>query len=119
MYGLPAEVDLSFLIGKELIQIAIGPYDVQLRYDTGGISIWSRFILTAPDGSKYEWCGEIPQQAKEVVNLVAAKISEVLPCRDGTLRLVFSNRWSIEIFDSDPTYEAYSISEEGLPLIVV
>jgi hypothetical protein len=33
MYGLKTEIDLSFLTGRELIQLAIGVYQVQFGFD--------------------------------------------------------------------------------------
>ena len=33
MYGLKKEIDLSFLTGRELIQVAIGSFQVQFRFD--------------------------------------------------------------------------------------
>lgn len=33
MYGLKKEIDLSFLTGRELIQLAIGVYQVQFGFD--------------------------------------------------------------------------------------
>jgi len=33
MYGLKKDIDLSFLTGRELIQLAIGVYQVQFGFD--------------------------------------------------------------------------------------
>lgn len=33
MYGLKKEIDLSFLTGRELIQVAIGSFQVQFHFD--------------------------------------------------------------------------------------
>jgi hypothetical protein len=33
MYGLKKEMDLSFLNGRELIQIAVGLYHISFRFD--------------------------------------------------------------------------------------
>jgi hypothetical protein len=33
MYGLKKEIDLSFLTGRELIQVAIGSFQVEFHFD--------------------------------------------------------------------------------------
>ena len=33
MYGLKPDVDLSFFVGRELNQLAVGPYDIQFHFD--------------------------------------------------------------------------------------
>lgn len=33
MYGLKSDIDLSFLNGRELIQVAIGLYQIQFGFD--------------------------------------------------------------------------------------
>lgn len=44
MYGLKKEIDLSFLTGRELIQVAIGRYHVSFRFDEDvAISVEAEF----------------------------------------------------------------------------
>ena len=74
MYGIKPETDLSFLVGKDVLQVSIGPHDAQINYDGGNISIWSCFRLSTQDGLEFEWLGKEPSKAKELVRLVSTSI---------------------------------------------
>ena len=52
MYGLSRDANFSFLIGKEICQVAIGPYDVQFNWENGGLSVWGKFIYKLPGGDR-------------------------------------------------------------------
>ncbi len=108
----------SFLIGKEVNQIAIGPYDVQIHFGTGTISIWSKFLLRVQDGLEFEWVGEDPGKAKELVTLVTSTIVD-LSFSAESMVLKFSNGCELSIFDPNPRHESLSISEKGRSLIVI
>jgi hypothetical protein len=48
MYGLSkdAEDRAGWLVGKEICQIAIGPYDLQINWGSGGLSVCYRLLYT-------------------------------------------------------------------------
>jgi hypothetical protein len=119
MYGLDGlDSKLSFLIGKEVIQIAIGVHDVQIRYQNGTISIWSSFIFETPDGKKCRWIAGKPETAKELVALLQSTIINV-KCSKTDLTIRFANGSELMLGDPDLQFESFSISEEKQPLIVV
>ena len=119
MYGLPADHStLSFLIGKEITQIAIGVYDTQVHWGTGAISIWSKFRLSLSDGREIDWMEGQPRQATELVALLGARISE-LGDNSEHLDITFSNGCVLALSDPNPQFESFSISERGRSLIVV
>jgi hypothetical protein len=60
MYGLPKDADLSFLLGKEVCQVAIGSYDVQFNWGRGGLSVWGKFIYKPSASSEIVWQGQGP-----------------------------------------------------------
>lgn len=46
MYGLPADINLEFLVGRELIQVAVGLHEIVLVFDDNvSISIESHCAI--------------------------------------------------------------------------
>ena len=119
MYGLDGlDSKLSFLIGKEIIQIAIGVHDVQIRYQNGAISVWSSFLLKLPTGRKLQWVAGNPEDARELVALLDSAIAQVR-CSATDVAIRFANDCELILCDPDPQFESFSIAEENKPLIIV
>ncbi len=119
MYGFKGNVpDLSFLIGKEVNQIAIGEFDAQINLGTCNISIWASFRLKNAAAVEFEWSGHEPECAAKLVCLLGASITRVSTTEDA-LSLVFSNGCELQILDPDPQYESCSITEKGVGTIIV
>lgn len=118
MYGLSntAAKDLSFIIGKEICQVAIGSFDVQFNWGNGGISVWCRFIYTPSGTSPITWTGSEPEVAAKAVRLLNATVMTI-EC-DQSLRLTFSNGDHLEVFE-DSRYESFSIQNGKNPTIIV
>jgi hypothetical protein len=120
MYGLKKEIDLSFLTGRELIQLAIGVYQVQFGFDEDvRISVESEFRYF--DGQA-EWIWR-PEPgscsiAARAVALLGATIESFGSNIDGTLTLAFSNERRLTILDSSREYESYDITRPGETIIV-
>jgi hypothetical protein len=52
MYGVPPSLDLADFVGATLIQVALGEYEVELRFSpTGTIAIEGEWELRNSDGS--------------------------------------------------------------------
>ena len=119
MYGLSRDANFSFLIGKEICQIAIGPYDVQFNWGKGVLSVWGKFIYKMADSREViVWEGKEPYLAARTVRLLQTKIISQSPSEDGTLRLLFSNGDQLDVLDPDPRYEAYSINDGKRQIVV-
>jgi hypothetical protein len=120
MYGLKKEIDLGFLTGRELIQLAIGVYQVQFGFDEDvTISVESEFRYF--DGqAEWIWRPEpdSPSIAARAVALLGATIESFGSNIDGTLTLAFSNQHSLTILDSSKEYESYDITRPGQTIIV-
>lgn len=120
MYGLKKEIDLSFLNGRELIQIAIGLYHISFRFDNDvAISVEGEFSYF--DGqAEWIWKPEpaAVQIASRTVSLLGARIESFEGHEDGTLRLNFSNRQRLTILDSSKEYESYDITRPGHTIVV-
>jgi Family of unknown function (DUF6188) len=120
MYGLKKELDLSFLTGRALIQLAIGVYQVQFGFDEDvRISVESEFRYF--DGQA-EWIWRPEPGASSIaaraVALLGATIESFGSNIDGTLTLAFSNQHRLTILDSFKEYESYDITRPCQTIIV-
>jgi len=118
MYGLDSDVSLTFLHGRELIQILVGAYQLILRFD-GDVSIsiegtfdhrrGARSLLTAT---------ELPAAACTLLPLIGHSIKTAENVGGGEIRLDFSNEETVCLMDSNKDTESYQIDGPGKQLIV-
>jgi hypothetical protein len=116
-YGLKKEIDLSFLTGRELIQVAIGSFHVQLRFDEDvAVPVEAEFRYF--DGQQ-EWVWQqepsSPQIGARTVAMLGASIISVETNENGTLALTFSNGHRLTILDSFKEYESYELADPARP----
>jgi|ERR1700722_484303 len=120
MYGLKKEIDLSFLTGRELGQVAIGLYHVRFGFDKDvAISIEGEFRYF--DGlDEWIWRPEpdASQVAARTLALLGATITNFERNENGTLALAFSNGHRLTMLDSSKEYESYDITRPGQTIIV-
>jgi len=120
MYGLKKETDLSFLTGRELIQVAIGLYQIQFGFDEDvTVSVEAEFRYF--DGQEeWIWLQEpsSPQVAARTVAMLGASITSFQSNENGTLALMFLNGHRVTILDSFREYESYDITRPGETIIV-
>src|ERR1700761_9205259 len=115
MYGLGKEIDLRFLTGREVIQIAIGSFQVQFHFD-GDVVISVEAEFRYFDGQdEWTWRQEpiSSQIAARTVALLGASITSFEADGSGTLALLFSNKHRLTILDSSKEYESYDITCPG------
>jgi Family of unknown function (DUF6188) len=120
MYGLRKDIDLSFLNGRQVEQVAIGVYQIQFGFDEDvRISTYMQFNYF--DGRK-EWIWKpepgAVQIAARAVALLGATIESFQRHEDGTLKLIFSNGRRLTILDSSKEYESYDITRPGSTIVV-
>ena len=120
MYGLSKDIDLSFLAGRQVEQVAIGVHQVQFGFDEDVIiSVESQFVYF---GAQQEWTWKpepgAAQIATRMVSLLGATIQSFEGHENGTLTLVFSNGHRLTIFDSSKEYESYDIARPGQTIVV-
>lgn len=92
MYGLPENIDLSFLAGKELQQVCVAFCTIQLNFDGKNTDIGIEGRFTHRAGSKTcEWASDIPHSKKmtstaaSIFSLLGTSIVSVEATQDGTL----------------------------------
>jgi len=120
MYGLRNDIDLSFLNARELIQVAIGVYQIQFGFDEDVI-IYVESQFNYFDGQE-EWTWKPEpggaQIAARTVFLLSATIQNFDRQENGTIILTFSNGGRLTILDSSREYESYQITRPGQTIVV-
>ena len=120
MYGLKKEIDLSFLHGREVIQIAIGVYQAQFGFDEEvTICVDGEFTYFGGQGDSI-WKPEpgFSPVAARTVALLGASIQFFESNENGTLKLSFSNRQRLTIPNSSKECESYQITRPGHTIVV-
>lgn len=118
MYGLEEATDMSFLRGRELIQIAVGLYQVIFAFDEQvTISVEGSYELHN-EASISIWTPGATQAAAAALSLLGATIANVRGEANGTLTLTFSEGRSLVILDSSKNYESYQITQPGNTIVV-
>jgi hypothetical protein len=118
MYGIINNLDWSFLIGKELLQICISLYQLSLRFN-GDVSInieceFEHVSLAANSLPAAKLSGT----AVTLVSLLGARITAVSKQGVKTLGIEFSNGEMLMIHDSNDSYESFSINAPGKEIVI-
>lgn len=120
MYGLSKDIELSFLNHREVIQVAVGLYQVIFCFDEDVIiSVEAPFNYF--DGkSESVWKPEpgSAQIAARTVALLGSTIVTFEGHENGTLALTFSNEHRLTILDSSNEFESYNITRPGQTIVV-
>ncbi len=99
MYGLPRELDLTFFMGREILQICFGTNDLVLNFDDAvTISISSAISVSCGEqGVKTEMYIEVAQQLSRVLQVPVTAVNVV---NDGkALSISFANGFELLIWD--------------------
>jgi hypothetical protein len=120
MHGLKSDIDLSFLLNKEIAQICLGKYQIILRLsESVEISIEGRMKYTSRSGPYKEveiLCSDV--HAGILQNLFEIPIVQIGIQSPGDLLLEFENRDELLIFDSNPQTESYQLSFGNRTIVV-
>jgi hypothetical protein len=110
MYGLPSNTNLSFLKGRELLQLCIGRHQVQLRFDGDvTISLEGEFTL---DGQRHA-VGD----GHRLHVLLGLGIETTRPEGRGDIVLSFDQH-TLVLHDSKASYESYELRGPGIDIVV-
>ena len=118
MYGLKDNIDLSFLKDREVIQVAIGTYQVIFAFDEDvTVSVEGQFEYSPKSGA-VQWRPAAPHVAASTVGLLGAKVESLHSDKDGTVVLSFSNGDRLVLRDVSKEYESYQITHRGGTIVV-
>ena len=108
MYGLPDNINLDFLKGKELLQVCVGFNDLILNFD-------ENIVLSITSKCRYE-CSvksmdidNYTSSASLICSMLGKKIIDA-SSKDGKHLVVkFDNECQLIIYDDSEYYESYLI----------
>lgn len=109
MYGLPDDVDLSFLAGRILEGVRFSLHRIQLDFD-GGVWIEVEGDLSLNGKAAREDPGALRELLEHAVDMASRE-------GNGDLVLKFGSN-SLRILDSNSAYESYTIGRAGSQIVV-
>jgi hypothetical protein len=118
MYGVPEDMDWSFLSDRELLQVGIGVHQASLKFDCDtSINIECDFDhlrsnMTRPATSAF------PAKAATLVSLLGAKIANVVRQDGSCLVVEFDNNEILKLYDTNEAFESFQVVGPGKEIIV-
>lgn len=117
MYGLPNDVSLDFLCGKELVQLLVGVFQVQLRFD-GEIQISVEGEFDHLRNGKPCNSNGLPNAAASLLVLLGQRVAASRRVGRGDVELTFSRGDVLRLKDSNQNAESYEILAPGIQIVV-
>ena len=116
MHGVPANLDLAFLHGAELIQVCLGQSEVQFHFHpVGSISVEGTWELHDSAGGlidrRHEGPNRPPYQLHQLLGqpVVGSEVSA-----PEWFALRFANGYVLYVVDDSPQYESFQIEPGGI-----
>jgi hypothetical protein len=117
VYGIPASLDLSFLTNKELIQVAVGQFQVQFHFmENIAINVENMFVYHSADGMTI-WRPNELAAAAAPLKLVGRSVAKVWT-DPKTLWLEFDNGDKLSIVDDSHEHESFTVTRPGQTIVV-
>ena len=115
MHGVPADLPLEPFVGREINQVCLGRFQIQLHCaGTGSLRVEGRWELRDRDGELVDDAREHEQRTCYKVHRlidVAIERFSIDPPRSFTL--YFENGLELTVFDDSDRYESFSIHLDG------
>ena len=111
MYGVPADLSLKRFVGATLIQIALGEFQIQFRFQPDSeIAVEGRWELR-------EHAGQLVDHAQAAANrdvyrvhqLLGRKVTDSRVDAPKSITLQFDSGHRLEVFDSSQQHESFTI----------
>jgi hypothetical protein len=122
VYGVPADLDLTYLHGAELIQVCLGQYQLQFHFHPkGNISVECRWELHDATGVLIDgWESETDKSPTRprggpdrppyyLHRLLGRKVTGSEVCAPTSCALTFDNGDVLRLFDDSDRYESFDI----------
>src|SRR5262245_50505344 len=111
MYGVPADLDLKFLCGAELIQLCLGLYQIQLHFHPAGdISIQGDWELLDQSVRLIDRdCWGPSREPYQLHALLRKRIMATEVAAPQSFVLRFDSGHVLRVFDNSPEFESFSI----------
>jgi len=108
MYGLPPQIELAFLVGPRLEQVAIGENEIIFRFESA-ISLNVQGVFEIRSAMSESSFTSPPEAAQQAVALLGHTITEETHASSGDMWLIFDNGAKLVLHDSSAEYESYEI----------
>ncbi len=111
MYGVPADLDLSFLHGEELIQVCLGQYQLQFHFHpVGSISVEGGWELRDAAGVRMDGHCQAPDRPPyQLHRLLGRRVARSEVAAPEWFALTFEGGEVLRVFDDLAQYESFSI----------
>lgn len=111
MYGVPADLDLAFLHGAELIQVCLGQYQVQFHFEpAGSISVEGGWELRDAAGAVIDGRHDGPDRPPyQVHRLLGQRVAGSEVSAPDWFALRFAGGNVLRVFDDSEQHESFSI----------
>ena len=122
MYRIPADLDLSVIIGADLNQIALGRYDVQFNFDAKStICLQSRAVVLQEGVEVATWNEENNWSSLAFQDLLNQSVLSYSVLNDQLLEIQFTNSFALQLYDSSDQFESMQIyfTHADLPAIII
>jgi len=121
MYGVPSDLPLDRLVGKGLIAIQLGQFQVQLQFEGAStISIGGGWELRDPGGALLDAREEhAERECYRIHRLLGLSVEGFEIDAPGSFTLLLGTGHRLTVFDDDPHYETCTVRVEGLGLYVI
>lgn len=119
MYGIDKKISYDFLIGKEVLQLCFGLYQLIFNFsDQLVIPTKCSLSLKLIDGTLIEVSSESPGSAGKLICLLGRTIVSVNTETNGVLSLLFSGGLQLSIIDSNKDEESFAITIKDRVIVV-
>jgi len=116
MYRIPADLNLSNIVGSEIDLIGLGKYQIQFCFRSGEtisveskIEIWSKQrIVCIWNRKTHQWSNQLFQE------LLGVEVSGFRVENDTTLSINFGNDCTLKLYDDSDEYESIVIQPETI-----
>jgi hypothetical protein len=111
MYGVPANLDLSFLHGAELVQICLGQFQLQFHFHPiGSISVEGGWELLHAAGQRIDGsCDVSDRPPYQLHRLLGLKVLSSEISAPDWFTLTFESGEMLRVFDDSEQFESFSI----------
>ncbi|CAN5153105.1 hypothetical protein BH11PSE11_BH11PSE11_32400 [soil metagenome] len=114
MYRIPANLDLTDLVGADLEQICLGGADVQFVFGTKAtVAVQSRVSVFENDDLVAEWDEEENWCSLSFQRLLNATVQGYRVINEQTLEIQFADGLKLQLHDESDQYESMQIYYAG------
>src|SRR5882724_2013063 len=111
MYGVPADLSLERFVGATLVQVALGEFQIQFRFQPEGeIAVAGRWELRDNAGLLVDQAqATADREAYRVHQLLGREVTGAWVDAPKSIALQFNSGHRLEVFDSSQEYESFTI----------